>query len=65
VEVYEVIYLLTLQFFQPGGILRIQFFICLQLHEKNKSGIKKNTYFLPGKNLGFHLLKFNIRRVTT
>src|ERR1700678_2379996 len=59
-EVYQVCWLLTLQFFDLGGILHAQSFICLQLHEKNESAIK-NTYYLAGENFHFHLFKFNIR----
>jgi hypothetical protein len=40
-EVNEVFCLLTLQFFNLGGILHAQLFICLELHKKNKSAIKK------------------------
>ena len=44
VEVYEVFCLLTLQLFDLGSILDVQSFTYLQLHEKNKSAIKKNIY---------------------
>ena len=65
VEVYEVFCLLTLQLFNLGSILDVQSFTYLQLHKKNKSAMKKNTYSWSGDNPCFHLFNFNIRHVTT
>ena len=65
IEVYEVFCLLTLQLLNLGSILDAQLFTYLQLHEKNKSAIKKNTYSQSGDNPCFHLFNFNIRHVTT
>jgi hypothetical protein len=65
IKVYEVFSLLTLQLFNLRGILHVQSFTCLQLHERDKSAIKKDTYYLCGDHLCFHLFNFNIRCVTT
>jgi hypothetical protein len=65
VKVYEVFSLLTLQLFNLRSILHVQSFTCLQLHERDKSAIKKDTYYLCGDHLCFHLFNFNIRCVIT
>jgi hypothetical protein len=65
IKVFEVFSLLTLQLFNLRGILHVQSFTCLQLHERDKSAIKKDTYYLCGDYLCFHLFNFNIRCVTT
>jgi hypothetical protein len=51
IKAYEVFSLLTLQLFNLHGILHAQSFICLQLHKRDKSAIKKDTYYLCGDHL--------------